>query len=292
MSDPDPTPAENAEPDGEPAFDEATIANLEALEDILDELRERHQPIPQWEFCEGFLTAMLCARREPDQDEWLPALLGGDPDDPQGVSPFSSVGQRARFLMNWLARESQIRAALEAQVDDLSDPRALQAAVSDWRGMLNALSLEEQSDREQPQERQAVEEQAGDAATGTPPPAYARLWAVGFLAAVEIWEDDWAPPRDKEIAANMADALDCIAALAEDDSAPPAFNLFDEKAPASVSEQRMTGFGEALWAVYDLYAIAQALGPRVQPRRRQAKVGRNDPCPCGSGKKYKKCCGA
>jgi uncharacterized protein len=22
-----------------------------------------------------------------------------------------------------------------------------------------------------------------------------------------------------------------------------------------------------------------------------AKVGRNDPCPCGSGKKYKKCCG-
>ncbi|MGA3212013.1 MAG: SEC-C metal-binding domain-containing protein, partial [Terriglobales bacterium] len=26
--------------------------------------------------------------------------------------------------------------------------------------------------------------------------------------------------------------------------------------------------------------------------RGSAKVGRNDPCPCGSGKKYKKCCGA
>lgn len=25
--------------------------------------------------------------------------------------------------------------------------------------------------------------------------------------------------------------------------------------------------------------------------RRVIKVGRNDPCPCGSGKKYKKCCG-
>ena len=25
--------------------------------------------------------------------------------------------------------------------------------------------------------------------------------------------------------------------------------------------------------------------------RKGAKVGRNDPCPCGSGKKYKKCCG-
>jgi len=29
-----------------------------------------------------------------------------------------------------------------------------------------------------------------------------------------------------------------------------------------------------------------------QPPRQVDKVGRNDPCPCGSGKKYKKCCGA
>jgi uncharacterized protein len=28
-----------------------------------------------------------------------------------------------------------------------------------------------------------------------------------------------------------------------------------------------------------------------EPRRTAAKVGRNDLCPCGSGKKYKKCCG-
>lgn len=31
-------------------------------------------------------------------------------------------------------------------------------------------------------------------------------------------------------------------------------------------------------------------GPRTV--RNGPKVGRNDPCPCGSGKKYKKCCGA
>ena len=30
---------------------------------------------------------------------------------------------------------------------------------------------------------------------------------------------------------------------------------------------------------------------RSEPRHSAAKVGRNDPCPCGSGKKYKKCCG-
>jgi preprotein translocase subunit SecA len=32
--------------------------------------------------------------------------------------------------------------------------------------------------------------------------------------------------------------------------------------------------------------------PAVQQRVVGKKVGRNDPCPCGSGKKYKKCCGA
>jgi preprotein translocase subunit SecA len=31
--------------------------------------------------------------------------------------------------------------------------------------------------------------------------------------------------------------------------------------------------------------------PRRDPVRKKEKVGRNDPCPCGSGKKYKKCCG-
>ena len=32
--------------------------------------------------------------------------------------------------------------------------------------------------------------------------------------------------------------------------------------------------------------------PTNTPLRNENKVGRNDPCPCGSGKKYKKCCGA
>ena len=34
-----------------------------------------------------------------------------------------------------------------------------------------------------------------------------------------------------------------------------------------------------------------AMNPKPKPRRVE-KVGRNQPCPCGSGKKYKKCCGA
>ena len=33
------------------------------------------------------------------------------------------------------------------------------------------------------------------------------------------------------------------------------------------------------------------MNPKGEPLRVE-KVGRNEPCPCGSGKKYKKCCGA
>lgn len=40
------------------------------------------------------------------------------------------------------------------------------------------------------------------------------------------------------------------------------------------------------WLFVDGQEVA---GPPV--RRSEPRVGRNDPCPCGSGKKYKKCCG-
>jgi len=49
-------------------------------------------------------------------------------------------------------------------------------------------------------------------------------------------------------------------------------------------------------------ATMQELGPKIvsapagqplqAPVTAAAKIGRNEPCPCGSGKKYKKCCGA
>lgn len=40
------------------------------------------------------------------------------------------------------------------------------------------------------------------------------------------------------------------------------------------------------WYFYDGKFVGQETVVRDAP-----KVGRNDPCPCGSGKKYKKCCG-
>ena len=38
-------------------------------------------------------------------------------------------------------------------------------------------------------------------------------------------------------------------------------------------------------------AAAEEARAKAKPVRTGPKVGRNDPCPCGSGKKYKQCCG-
>ncbi|MGE4424263.1 MAG: YchJ family protein [Pseudodesulfovibrio sp.] len=44
-------------------------------------------------------------------------------------------------------------------------------------------------------------------------------------------------------------------------------------------------FLDGKWLYVDGQMVA---GP---PIRKEPKIGRNEPCPCGSGKKYKKCCG-
>ncbi len=56
--------------------------------------------------------------------------------------------------------------------------------------------------------------------------------------------------------------------------------------------------GEEVHASVSAYDAGSASARPAAPRkartivRNEPKVGRNDPCPCGSGKKYKKCCGA
>ncbi|UCD18701.1 MAG: SEC-C domain-containing protein [Candidatus Zixiibacteriota bacterium] len=52
------------------------------------------------------------------------------------------------------------------------------------------------------------------------------------------------------------------------------------------------GFGSARQAEEANPMVAASQRGKAQPVKREGKkVGRNDPCPCGSGKKYKKCCG-
>ncbi|MFB6240325.1 MAG: SEC-C metal-binding domain-containing protein, partial [Gemmatimonadota bacterium] len=57
-------------------------------------------------------------------------------------------------------------------------------------------------------------------------------------------------------------------------------------------EQNMAGLaemGRLTFQALETEGGGEPVAP--QPVRRE-KVGRNEPCPCGSGKKYKKCCGA
>jgi uncharacterized protein YecA (UPF0149 family) len=51
-------------------------------------------------------------------------------------------------------------------------------------------------------------------------------------------------------------------------------------------EQEEQGHVHGPGCQHDHHHHAQAPFVRAQP-----KVGRNDPCPCGSGSKFKKCCG-
>ncbi len=112
------------------------------------------------------------------------------------------------------------------------------------------------------------------------------------MFAVENWPEDWAPPREREHAQWLDDALDSIVALTEDDTAQATINMYSEDGAPSVSETRVELFGEAIWAVYDLRQLWKSLGPRVETVRKAPEPGRNDPCWCGSGKKFKKCHGA
>jgi len=63
-----------------------------------------------------------------------------------------------------------------------------------------------------------------------------------------------------------------------------------------VSQFRKTDAGEWFFVSGDTRASVAAGGSRREPpstfARETPKVGRNDPCPCGSGRKFKKCCGA
>ena len=59
----------------------------------------------------------------------------------------------------------------------------------------------------------------------------------------------------------------------------------------------LDGINESLLIEIDLDTVEEELKKFYKEQkesttiRKPKKIGRNDPCPCGSGKKYKKCCG-
>jgi uncharacterized protein len=191
------------------------------------------------------------------------------------VSGFADAAQRQRFMDLWLRRWHEVATELDADVKGLDDEAAYHPEVMDVRGAIASLPPEERAEI-------ASEEI----------PAFAQVWALGFMFAVENWPDEWTAPKDKEAAQWHDTALEAIVALTEDDTDEPTLSALSEDGPLSVSESRLNAYGEALWAVYDLREIWRSIGPRVAQVIKEATPGRNDVCSCGSGKKYKKCCGA
>lgn len=252
--------------------------DYDTLDAILDDLRTRGEDVPQWEFCEGAMAALLCTRRPVEPAEWLPMLLGTGPlpTAPQeDGTHFANTAQYEQFMALWARRSAEVSVSLASPVDTLEDERSYHPELMDVRGAVAALPEAERADFKD-QEL----------------PAYAQVWALGFMFVVENWPEDWEPPRDKDTATWIDEALDHLVALTEDDTGKPTVNMHAEDGPPSVSDERLNAFGAAIWAVYDLAQIGRSLGPRVEPIRKTETPGRNDPCPCGSGKKYKKCHGA
>jgi hypothetical protein len=64
----------------------------------------------------------------------------------------------------------------------------------------------------------------------------------------------------------------------------------DDDEPPWYDEQMAWGDAEDVDDLGDDAPFPDDPAPLLPFRREQKKVGRNDPCPCGSGKKYKKCC--
>lgn len=111
-----------------------------------------------------------------------------------------------------------------------------------------------------------------------------QYWAGGFRAAVMLREEDWldAMDADEELSDLVCDIM----------------TLELGRHPERTSEvlnrrTREDRVDELPWLVEGvLYRWLERKFSVKTVVRDGEKIGRNDPCPCGSGKKFKKCCGA
>jgi uncharacterized protein len=112
-------------------------------------------------------------------------------------------------------------------------------------------------------------------------------WVAGFQHACISFPDLAEMPDDAVMAA--------LARLyrhlpAETDEEREVIATLDREHPQATLDEAME---DLVVTVADLHDLTRELRYRVDTIKRETpKVGRNDPCPCGSGKKYKQCHGA
>ena len=116
------------------------------------------------------------------------------------------------------------------------------------------------------------------------------MWAYGYMTGIELQRNNWNAFFDEPASVAI---LQPIYLLGADDVTPEEEELTNSRAkreelskqiPASVA------WIYKFWQPYRRAVAERTIATSYQ--REHPKVGRNDPCPCGSGKKFKKCCGA
>jgi len=224
-------------------------------------------------FADGYLTAIAASRRYIATQEWLP-LLTGEAFERAFADPPAAAQARAA-LEAWLTRR---RDELEPQ-RLLDEPEAcfITPLFDEWTDELRAEMAHAES---------VPATEINSLQTGV-------LWAEGFLSALEDFAADWPVPAatdrglDAEAFRTMVQLIECLL-LSPDDEAFRSFAASQWKGAPPTRDELLN---EACFAVQDLRVYWLDHGPKPEQRRVDAAPGRNDPCPCGSGKKFKKCHG-
>jgi uncharacterized protein len=122
---------------------------------------------------------------------------------------------------------------------------------------------------------------------------YGNDWANGFLRGMEFGKEDWAVLLDDE---DHGGSLVAIFALANEHNPDPKMRPYKDPISAELRETLIVSAAAGTTQIYRYFKAQRLLdndplGNMPDFFRTIPKIGRNDPCPCGSGKKFKQCCG-
>jgi uncharacterized protein len=117
-------------------------------------------------------------------------------------------------------------------------------------------------------------------------------WAKGFVRGMELRRDKWAVLIDDK---DYGGSLVPIFALAHEHHSDPAMRPYEKPIDHELREKLIIGAAAGVMRIYDYFESQRLLEVDSEGvatfRREPRKVGRNERCPCGSGKKFKQCCG-
>ena len=124
--------------------------------------------------------------------------------------------------------------------------------------------------------------------------AYGNNWAIGFMRGINLRRASWQPIfNDDSTLALMIPIL----ALVHENDPDPKIRTYKEPPSEHIRANLLAGLSVSATQIYRYFEPQRrrAARGRIQDtafHRVRPAIGRNDPCYCGSGKKYKKCCGA